>query len=123
MDLIAEHGIPAGRTHKTREGGPVRRSVLLALGGLLATAAPVLAGDGDAQSGEAIFAENCATCHGENLRNTGGAFDLRELKADERARFNASVLGGKGQMPPWKGSLSDKDLDDLWAYIRANAYD
>jgi mono/diheme cytochrome c family protein len=101
----------------------VRTSALLALINLLIAMPPALAANGDASSGEAIFNENCATCHGENLRNTGGAFDLKELKADERARFDTSVLGGKGQMPPWKGTLSDKDLDDLWAYVRANAYE
>lgn len=101
----------------------MKTSSFLAVVGLLIALSPALAADGDARSGEAVYAENCATCHGDNLRNTGSAFDLKELKADERARFDASVLGGKGQMPPWKGALSETDLDDLWAYVRANAYD
>ena len=29
-----------------------------------------------------------------------------------------SVLNGKGQMPPWRGALSE---DEVWAYIRATA--
>ncbi len=77
----------------------------------------------DAQVGEAIYANHCAECHGEGLRNPGSSFDLKLLKEHERERFNASVSGGKGQMPPWKGVLNDDDLDALWAYIRMNAYD
>ena len=32
-----------------------------------------------------------------------------------------AVLDGKGQMPPWRGVLGETELDQLWAYIRANA--
>jgi mono/diheme cytochrome c family protein len=31
-------------------------------------------------------------------------------------------LEGKGQMPPWRGTLNEAELDQLWAYIRAHAY-
>jgi mono/diheme cytochrome c family protein len=73
-------------------------------------------------AGEAIYNTNCAVCHGDQLVNTGQTFDLRRLRADERARFENSVHNGKNQMPPWKGVLSDDDIDKLWCYIRANAY-
>ena len=75
-------------------------------------------------AGEQTFSEYCSTCHGENLINTGHiAFDLRRLKADERPRFENSVLNGKKEMPPWKGVLSAEQIDGLWNYIRANAYE
>jgi mono/diheme cytochrome c family protein len=32
------------------------------------------------------------------------------------------VLHGKNVMPSWEGKLSDDQLESLWAYIRANAY-
>jgi hypothetical protein len=38
-----------------------------------------------------------------------------------RARFENSVLNGKNQMPPWKGVLSDEEIDQVWYYIRAHA--
>ncbi|MCC2097461.1 MAG: cytochrome c, partial [Hyphomicrobiales bacterium] len=66
---------------------------------------------------------NCFTCHGENLVSTGQTFDLRRLRADERPRFDRSVRKGKKQMPPWEGVLSDKDIDNLWHFIRAHAND
>ena len=74
-------------------------------------------------AGETVYNTRCAVCHGDDLVNTGQTFDLRKLKADERPRFEHSVLNGKNQMPPWKGVLNDADLDNLWHYIRAHAYE
>jgi mono/diheme cytochrome c family protein len=74
------------------------------------------------EAGAATFSDYCSTCHGDNLVNTGQSFDLRRLKADERPRFENSVTNGKNQMPPWKGVLDAEQIDDLWHYIRANAY-
>ena len=72
-------------------------------------------------AGKDIYEMHCAECHGERLINDGTAFDLRTLKADERARFDHSVMNGKGQMPAWQGQLTEDDLDKLWAYIRSRA--
>ena len=74
-------------------------------------------------AGETVYNMRCAVCHGDDLVNTGQTFDLRKLKADERPRFDNSVRNGKNQMPPWKGVLSDDDIDNLWHYIRAHAYE
>jgi mono/diheme cytochrome c family protein len=74
------------------------------------------------EAGENVFNANCATCHGDQLVNTGQTFDLRRLKDNERGRFENSVRNGKNQMPPWKGKLTDEEIDQLWHYIRANAY-
>ena len=75
------------------------------------------------EAGENVFSTNCAICHGEQLESTGQTFDLRRLKDNERARFDNSVRNGKNQMPPWKGVLTDEEIDQLWHYIRANAYE
>ena len=74
-------------------------------------------------AGEDVYNTRCAVCHGDELVNTGQTFDLRKLKTDERPRFDYSVRNGKNQMPPWKGVLSDEEIDDLWYYIRAHAYE
>jgi cytochrome c oxidase subunit 2 len=73
------------------------------------------------EEGQAVYNENCASCHGEGLRNPGSSFDLKQLKPSEKDRFIRSVLAGKNQMPPWKGVLSGADLDALWLYIQENA--
>ena len=74
------------------------------------------------EAGENVYNTNCQICHGEQLVNTGQTFDLRRLKENERARFDNSVRNGKNQMPPWKGKLTDEEIDQLWHYIRANAF-
>jgi len=73
------------------------------------------------KEGEETYADNCATCHGEQPNNTsnGVTFDLRKLKPDEHSRFVNSVLNGKNQMPPWRGVLQNDQIDDIWDYIRA----
>ena len=74
------------------------------------------------EAGEAVYNNYCQTCHGDRLVSTGQTFDLRRLTAGDRARFENSVRNGKNQMPPWKGVLSDEQIDQVWRYIRANAY-
>jgi mono/diheme cytochrome c family protein len=75
------------------------------------------------QAGESVYNTYCSTCHGEKLVSSGQTFDLRRLRADERARFESAVNNGKGQMPPWKGALSNEEIDQVWHFIRANAND
>lgn len=80
------------------------------------------ADDEAAARGERLYNKNCATCHGDDLQNNSGiAFDLRRLKADEHGRFVNSVLHGKNAMPSWQGVLTPPQLEALWAYIRAHA--
>jgi mono/diheme cytochrome c family protein len=74
-------------------------------------------------AGEIIYNAKCSPCHGDQLVSTGQTFDLRRLTANDRARFNNAVRNGKNQMPPWRGVLSDDEIDLLWSYVRTNAYE
>ena len=74
------------------------------------------------EAGETVYNTYCGVCHGDNLVSTGQFPNLRRLTADDRARFDNSVRNGKNQMPPWKGVLTDEEIDQVWSYIRANAY-
>lgn len=79
--------------------------------------------DATVRKGAKVYENNCSTCHGDDLENNSGiAFDLRRLRADEHPRFVNSVLHGKNAMPAWDGKLSPDQIESLWAYIRANAY-
>jgi mono/diheme cytochrome c family protein len=83
----------------------------------------VSADEGSASKGERIYYKNCSQCHGDDLQNNSGiAFDLRRLKAEEHSRFVNSVLNGKRAMPSWEGALTMQQIEDVWAYIRAHAY-
>jgi mono/diheme cytochrome c family protein len=75
------------------------------------------------EAGEAVYNNNCAVCHGDGLVSTGQFPNLRRLTAADRTRFDNSVRNGKNQMPPWKGVLTDEEIDQVWSYIRANAYE
>jgi mono/diheme cytochrome c family protein len=49
--------------------------------------------------------------------------DLKQQKAEGRARFDQIVMNGKNQMPAWQGVVSPEELDQIWAYIRSRAPD
>ncbi len=87
----------------------------------LALALPGKAASLQAEAGAGIYANRCAGCHGEELRNTSGgwSFDLRRLRPDEHDRFVNSVTAGKDNMPSWYGILRDDEIEAIWAYIRA----
>jgi mono/diheme cytochrome c family protein len=73
------------------------------------------------EAGETVYNANCAVCHGDQLVSTGQFPNLRRLTADDRARFDTTVRNGRNQMPPWKDVLSDEEINQVWAYVRANA--
>ena len=72
-----------------------------------------------AEAGEALYDEHCASCHGEKLRSAGVMPDLRQLGPGDRPRFDQAVLDGRGQMSAWRGVLSEQQLDQLWTYVRS----
>lgn len=97
-------------------------SVITAAGA--ATPPAHAAEDAKAEAGAEVYENYCATCHGEQLQNnTGVSFDLRRLRPDEHERFVTSVTNGKKAMPSWKGVLDAEQIESLWVYIRANAYE
>nr|TFG55017.1 MAG: cytochrome c [Hyphomicrobiales bacterium] len=84
-------------------------SLALFLGGQ-----PVLAQDQAlVDAGAALYEMHCSGCHGARLRNPGTSFDLRALTEGERARFDAGVMDGKNMMPPWRGTVTDDNLNEL----------
>ncbi len=100
----------------------MNRIVSIAVCALLGSCAVALAQDqAMIEAGEQLYDEHCASCHGEKLRSTGAMPDLKEMRADARARFDQMVMNGRGQMPPWQGVLSKEGVDQVWAYIRSRA--
>ena len=93
------------------------------LAGLMALAAACThASAQDAAAiGEEVYEQHCQPCHGEKLRSAGAMPDLRDLGANDRAKFDTMVMEGRGQMPSWQGIVSPLELDQLWAYIRSRA--
>ncbi len=68
-----------------------------------------------AADGQAIFAEKCAGCHGEDgkgkVEGSRDFTDVDYLRAAAPVDFFAVVTNGKGKMPAFKDELSD---DKRW---------
>lgn len=69
------------------------------------------------KQGSEIYAVNCATCHGNRMKNPEWAIDLATIPKDDRQRFIQSVTNGKNNMPPWGDVLKPNEIEALWAYF------
>jgi mono/diheme cytochrome c family protein len=110
---------PESRSFLTR--APVHMHHMLRIGFLLGAVMLVQPAHAQSDAGREVYAENCAQCHGERLMATGAAPDLKQLRADQRERFDTIVRDGKGQMPAWGGMITDEQIDQVWAYVRSRA--
>lgn len=76
-----------------------------------------------AESGAAIFAENCAACHGEAGRGTTevGAPDLGDgfwlYGGDRQSVFTTVWNGRQGRMPAWEARLTPVERKILTLYL------
>lgn len=68
------------------------------------------------QGGE-VYAQHCATCHGNRMKNPEWAVDLATIPKDDQRRFIQSVTHGKNNMPPWGDVLKANEIEALWAYF------
>jgi len=81
-----------------------------------------LAGDDLAQA-ETLFAENCASCHGEDAHGMveTGAPNLTDafwIYGGDRASIRRSIHGGReGTMPSWEGRLTPAQIRLMALYI------
>lgn len=107
MLIAAMAGVAAGPTHSGAGDNPAPK------------AAP-------SAKGKTLFIKYCAGCHGPEGKGDGykllGA-DPANLTAPETKKKSDSALlatihEGKPNMPSWKGRLSDRDIQNVLAYIR-----
>ncbi|HSB68511.1 MAG TPA: cytochrome c [Candidatus Methylomirabilis sp.] len=93
---------------------------------------------GDAAKGKAKYQELCAACHGATGKGDGPAAAGLQTKPrnhtdaaymgklKDQQIFDTIKKGGQGMgksplMPPWGGTLTDAQINDLVAYIRTLA--
>jgi mono/diheme cytochrome c family protein len=75
--------------------------------------------NGDAAAGEDVWdSKGCSACHMMEAAGATGTIgpNLDEKKPSE-ALIADRVVNGKGQMPPFKSSLTDQQIADLVAYL------
>jgi len=74
--------------------------------------------EGGSAAGKTIFAANCATCHGTLGRGGNGGPDLSSIPAaKDLMRVIAQVRNGGGGMPPFKTTLTEKQISVVAAYV------
>ncbi len=124
-------------------------AVVLAIGATTLFSLNLMQPDMQAESqarGQAIYAANCASCHGANLEgqenwrapNEDGSFPApphdttgHTWHHDDGMLLNYTKVGGqqameelgisdfKSAMPAFDGVLTDSQIDDVWAYIKS----
>jgi len=109
--------------------------VLLTAISTLADASPSPSGSpsgaalpGDPTNGQSVYQQNCTTCHGSSLEGSigpslnpiahlpGVANPLDPTYLIDTIT-NGRIPASGPQMPAWKGKLSDKDIQDVAAFI------
>lgn len=76
--------------------------------------------------GQKLYDTNCAKCHGpDGSGNTtvGKAVGAKDLRADEAkkltdAEISTQIDQGKGNMPPFGGTLNKAQIDSLIPIVR-----
>ena len=78
---------------------------------------------GDTANGAAIFAANCAVCHGENAAEgpVGPTLVSAEMAAKDDDHYRQTLLNGiEGTaMAAWGDRLSAQEIEDVIAFLRS----
>jgi mono/diheme cytochrome c family protein len=86
-------------------------------------APPPSGGQGDAAAGKTVFASaGCESCH--TLKDAGSSGTVGPNLDQLKPAFDAvkrQVTNGGGGMPPFKGQLKPKQIDDVAAYVSSVA--
>lgn len=115
---------------KLQTSKPPRTGVLVLAAGFLlfmvVTANPA-AGE-DTAAGATVYKSKCATCHGPDGGGTAigkslKVADLRsaEVQSKSDAELTQSVSDGKGNMPGFKGNITDDEIHAVLKYVRTLA--
>ena len=81
--------------------------------------ADILALEGDAAAGADLYAANCAACHGADGSGGTGPALTEEVPAHESdEELLHHIIEGPGDMPSFDW-MTDQQLADLLAYLRA----
>ena len=73
--------------------------------------------------GKALFMKNCAACHMATGKGIPGAFPAlagSKFVQGQGAEVATVLLKGRGGMPDFSGSLSDRDIASVLTFVRSN---
>jgi cytochrome c6 len=127
--MVRGFGRPEIRYRGPPVVGDVKRIAVLLATVVLVLGASACGGDdggGDggngATSGEAIFKDECGSCHVLEAAGTSGTTgpNLDEVQPD-RATVEEQVRNGGGGMPAFEGDLTDEQITAVSQYVADNA--
>ena len=84
--------------------------------------ATIVALSGDATSGESLYGTHCSSCHmADGTGNPGLNYPslVEHAPHETDEEIVAIVLEGEEAMPAFRSQLSDQEVADVLAYIRA----
>ena len=97
--------------------------------GLLMGQAPAVHASGDSAKGKAVYEKHCLVCHGPQGKGDGPAgrmlkppaADFTSADGKKKSEGDLRIIVENGKpgtaMGPWKGQLSQPELNDLMAYV------
>jgi cytochrome c6 len=90
---------------------------------LLALVALSFVASARAEDAAALFSKKCSVCHGKDGKGSPaglkmGAKDLTATKIYE-ADAAGVISGGRGKMTPFKGKLTDAEIQSLAKFVKA----
>jgi len=89
--------------------------------------APLPSGSHKDADARAVFAKNCATCHGNDgqaktfkakLNHARNLTDSAWQANVSNERLFNSIMNGRGHMPAWGKKLTEAEINSLVAYVR-----
>jgi mono/diheme cytochrome c family protein len=100
---------------------PITLGLILPLT-LPATAAPAKP-EGSAKAGAALFSDKgCSYCHGpagQGAKKGPSLLDVWKDKTWTNEKISNQILNGGQKMPPFQDSVTDDEVKDLIAWLRA----
>lgn len=79
-----------------------------------------------AAAGKKLYVTNCASCHGADGRGSslGRGMGVHDLRSPDAAKMSVAdtrnvIAEGRGNMPGWKNQLSEEQIAQVAAYVRA----
>jgi mono/diheme cytochrome c family protein len=73
---------------------------------------------GEAEKGAVVFSEQCSVCHGATGHGGNGGPDLTTMPlAQTEEGAIQQVTNGGGGMPPFGGTLSKEEIENVAAYV------
>ena len=86
-------------------------------------------------AGQKVYSTNCSSCHQANGKGQPGVFPplagnpvvtgdaskvIHIVKNGLNGKISVHGTTYNGQMPPWKGTLSDSDIAAVITYVRSS---